>query len=108
MTWERHSNFSDAKVRYHWDDGNLTRQVQQDVEPLLDANARERNDTGGWNTNRTMKKVASIPTSLYYAWVVEWQRQGLLPEMTHRDFSRMANDLCKKRVRDGDYSGFKV
>lgn len=106
--WERHPNLPDAKVRYHWDDGHLVRQVQQDAEPLLEAIKAERSETQGWNSARTMKKVASIPASTYYDWIVEWQRKGLLPDMSHRDFSRMANELCRKRVRDSDYAGFRL
>jgi hypothetical protein len=108
LTWQAHPNLEDAKVRYHWDDGHLVRQVQQDAEPLLDANQRERNDTQGWNATRTMKKVASIPASLYYDWVVEWQMKGLLPEMWHPEFSKRANELCRQRVRDSDWSGFRL
>ncbi len=106
--WEQHPNFADARVRYHLDDGHVVRQVQQDAEPVLEANRRLSNETGGWNRDRTMKKVASVPATVFYSWVVEWQYKGLLPDMTHPEFQRMANDLCLKRVRDSDYSGFRI
>ena len=106
--WQRHSNFGDVAQRYFEQDGELYRQKVQDIEPIVDATTRERNDTGGWTANRKMRKAASIPASLYYDWIVQWQREGLLPDMSHPDFSQMANDLCLKRVRDGDYSKFRV
>lgn len=106
--WHRHSNFADVRQRYFEQDGQLIRQRVQDVEPVIDQNTRERNETGGWTAGRKMRKAASIPASLYYDWIVTWQKQGLLPDMSHPDFSEMANNLCLKRVKDGDFSKFRV
>lgn len=108
MTWHRHPNFADVVQREFWQDDMLVRQRVQDVEPIVDANTRERNETGGWAAGRKMRKAASIPASVYYDWIVQWQKEGLLPDMTHPDFSALANDLCLKRVKDGDYSKFRV
>lgn len=106
--WTAHPNHPDAKVRYFEQDGKLHRQVQQNVDAALDMNRRVSNETGGWTPNRTMRKAASIPATLYYDWIVEWQRKGLLPDMTHPEFERKCNELCLRRVRSGDYSGFSV
>lgn len=106
--WHKHANFDDVAQRYFEQDGTLYRQKVQDIEPAVDANTRERNDTGGWTAGRKMRKAASIPASLYYDWIVQWQKEGLLPDMTHPEFSTMANNLCLKRVKDGDYSKFRI
>ncbi len=106
--WQQHSNLPGVVQRYIEHDDFFVRQVQQDIEPVVDANTRERNETGGWNADRTMKKVASVPATLWYDWVAEWQRKGLLPPHSHPEFSRMANELTRKRVRDGDYGKFRV
>lgn len=106
--WHRHGNFDDVSQRYFEQDGQLYRQKVQDIEPAVDANTRERNETGGWTAGRTMRKAASIPATLYYDWIVEWQKEGLLPEMSHPDFHSLCNNLCLKRVKDGDYSKFRI
>lgn len=106
--WHQHTNFADVRQRYFEQDGQLIRQRVQDVEPVIDRNTRERNETGGWTASRSMRKAASIPASLYYEWIVQWQKEGLLPDMSHKDFSEMANNLCLKRVKDGDFSKFRV
>lgn len=106
--WTQHPNFADARVRYLENDGELVRHVQQDAAPIMDANKRLANETGGWNSSRSMKKVASVPATLWYSWIVDWQRRGLLPDMSHPQFSEMANALCVKRVKDGDWSRFSV
>lgn len=106
--WTQHPNHPDAAVRYFEQDGKLHREVRQNVDPLLDQNRRLSNETGGWTQNRTMRKAASIPATLYYAWIVEWQRKGDLPDMTHPEFEKMANALCLKRVKSGDYSRFAI
>lgn len=106
--WHRHANFGDVAQRYFEEDGRLIRQKVQDIEPVVEANKRLSNETGGWTENRKFRKAASIPASLYYDWISTWQKEGRLPDMTHPDFSEMANNLCLQRVRDGDYSKFRV
>lgn len=106
--WQKHGNFEDVAQRYIFDDDKIVRHNVQDIEPAIDANTRLRNETGGWTEGRRMRKAASIPATVYYDWIVEWQREGLLPDMTHPEFSQMANALCLKRVRDGDYSKFRI
>lgn len=109
--WHQHPNFDDVKVRYRDGIGNDTefyREKVQDIAPAIAANTIERNETGGWTRERTMRKAASIPVTIYYDWIVEWQRKGDLPDMTHPDFHSMVNRLCVQRVKDGDYSKFRV
>lgn len=108
MNWHQHGNFDDVAQRYFEQDGVLHRQKVQDIEPAIDANTRERNETGGWTRQRTMRKAASIPATVYYDWIVEWQRRGDLPDMTHPEFHTKANELCLKRVKDGDYGKFRI
>lgn len=108
--WHRHPNLPDVAVRYldGFDgDNNFARQKVQDIEPIINDNTRERNETQGWNSKRTGRKAASIPATVYYDWIAEWQKKGLL-DMKDPDFSRKANDLCLKRVRDSDYGKFRI
>jgi hypothetical protein len=107
--WRPHARFQGVKERYiNDDDYGIVRHLQQDAEPVIDAVTRERNETGGWNADRTMKKVASVPAIVYYDWVAEWQMKGMLPPHHHPEFSRMCNELVRQRVRDGDYAKFRV
>jgi len=48
---------------HHYDDatGETTLDTTQDVESILDANVDLYNDGDGWNEDRTMRRVASIP-----------------------------------------------
>lgn len=108
--WHRHPNLPDVAVRYvdgFEGDTVFAREKRQDIEPIVDANTRERLETGGWAAGRNMRKAASIPASLYYDWISEWQRQGLL-DMKDPEFSQKANDLCLKRVRDSEYGKFRI
>lgn len=108
--WHRHSNFPDIAVRYVdglANDTEFARQKVQDIEPAVNANTEERNTTGGWNKARTRRKAASIPALVYYDWIAEWTKQGLLVP-GDPEFSEKANALCLKRVRDSDYGKFKI
>jgi hypothetical protein len=105
--WHDHPSIPGVKVRYHWDDGELVRETWQDAEPGMEA-VKAARETNGWNGAKTMRKAASVPATLYYDWIVDWQRKGLLPDMHHPEFQRRANDLTLKKVRDSDYRAFKV
>lgn len=108
--WGAHPSLPGVAVRYrdgYANDDTFGREMVQDIEPGIDAATRERNETQGWNTGRTARKAASIPAIVYYDWVAEWERQGLLT-IGDPEFERKANDLCLKRVRDSDFSKFKV
>lgn len=106
----KHTGFDDIKEIHldgHHGDNEIRRVLQQDIEPIVDANTRERNETGGWNRERTMQKVGSIPATVYYDWIAEWQRQGKIA-LGDPNFSREVNRLCAARLRDSDYSKFRT
>ena len=108
--WRPHESLPGVAVRYHDGMGNDTtfaREMMQDAAPAIEANQIERNETQGWNSSRTGRKAASIPATVYYDWIAQWQREGVL-DMKDPEFERKANDLCLARVRDSDFSKFKV
>lgn len=105
----RHWQWADVGVRVFDGDGNLFhRQYTQDVEPAIDANTRVRNETNGWNADRTVRKVGSIPVTVVYDKIREWHREGRLPDRGHPMYSRVLNDLLKDMLRDRDYAKFRT
>ena len=70
-----------------------------DVDPLLDDNARLRNDgTGGWSQDRAMRRIAEIPMHVLCKWAEEWGMPGphgeefdlkLIKRMNDRDFYKL-------------------
>lgn len=62
-------SFTGVETRYHKEDGKLVVETQQDVEPYLEKNLRERND--GANAKGDFRKVASIPLVLINKWLHE-------------------------------------
>lgn len=108
--WYRHPNLPDVAVRYvdgFANDTTFARQKVQDIAPIVSQNTRERYETQGWNAGRTMRKAASIPSTVYYDWIAEWQREGKLV-LGDPEFGSKANELCLKRVRDMEYNKFRV
>ena len=108
--WHQHPNLPDVAVRYtdgFEGDTVFAREKRQDIAPIIDDNQQERNETQGWTQSRQGRKAASIPATVYYDWIAEWQRQGAL-DLKDPEFSRKANDLCLKRVRDSEYGKFKI
>lgn len=106
--WHAHPTLPGVAVRYidgFANDNTFARQKVQDIAPGIEANTIERNETRGWNAGRTGRKAASIPATLYYDWIAEWQREGKL-DMKDPEFERKANNLCLARVRDRDYNKF--
>ena len=108
--WRRHANAPDVSVRFV--DGEGTRfykqYVQHDVEPLLDHNTRVRNDTNGFLPDRSARKVGSIPVTVVWDKVREWQRMGELPPHDNPLFSPMLNEKLKELLKDRDYSKFRT
>ena len=58
-------------VSHFWvnnSDGSYTIVSQQDVQPILDENAREYTANDGYTPSREMRRVGSIPMSLLHLW----------------------------------------
>lgn len=58
---------------FHYDsDGDRTTvQTVQDVEPILENNKRLQTLNDGYNADRTMKRIASIPLVVVQQWMQE-------------------------------------
>lgn len=94
---------ADIKTIFHYDrteDRAVIERVQ-DVEPVLDYNARLRQVTDGYNKARDMKHVAEVPMVLIEKWaneagisVAEWMAD---PE----NMRRQLNDPANKFLRIG-------
>jgi hypothetical protein len=107
--WRRHDNAPDVAVRFVDADGTkFHQQYVQDIEPIVDANTRERNETGGWAIDRSKRKVGSVPVSVVWDKIREWQRRGELPPHGNPLFSSMLNQKLVEMLRDRDYAKFRT
>jgi len=53
---------------YNEENGAMTIETRQDVEPILNANKRAMNDGDGYTPSRDMKRIASIPLNIVELW----------------------------------------
>lgn len=107
--WHRHGNAPDVAMRYIDGDGKLIHtQFHQDVEPLIEENTRERNETGGWSEDRSRRKIGSIPVSIVWEKEREWEAKGLLPARTDSMYGHALNHLLVELLRDRDYEKFRT
>ena len=89
--------------RYIEGDGaEFHRERVQDVEPILARNRRVANETDG-RTKGGSRVLGSIPNVVYYDWIAEWQRQGLIDPNSPGGM-RPVNDLIKAKLRDSEWS----
>ena len=104
--WRRHPTMPDVAERYvdgFANDIEFYRQKVQDVAPIIDRNRRIRNETNG-RTREGGRYLGSIPATVYYEWIIEWQRKGLIGPGN----MDAVNDLLKQKLRDSDYSKFRA
>lgn len=102
--WEAHPNLDGVAQRYFEGEGaTFHRQKVQDVEPILKRNAAMATEDG-FSEDRRIRRVASIPATVFYDWIAEWQREGKLAPGHMDDL----NDLIRKRLRDSDFSKFRT
>ncbi|MFD1326753.1 hypothetical protein [Mycoplana ramosa] len=66
----------------------------QKVQAIIDANAQEAAEFNQTGSHGNLVKVASIPTSLYFA----WQREGITEDP----------NAMKKRLNNGDLAKFRT
>ena len=104
--WRPHSALPGVAERYidgFANDDTFHRQKVQDVAPILDYNARIRGTSNG-KTAGGGRHVGRIPSTVYYDWIAEWEREGLIGPGNMGGL----NDLLLARLRDGDYSKFRT
>ena len=101
--WHRHSNLPDVAQRYHFDGESMVREKVQDIAPIVDGNAAIRNDLNG-RTSGGGQLVGRVPASVFYAWVVQWQREGKCAP----GHMGNVNDLMIEKLRDSDFSKFRT
>lgn len=107
--WRRHGQAPDVAVRFVDGDGTLFhQQYVQDIAPAIDENTRIRNETNGWSADRSKRKVGSIPVSIVWDKVREWQARGELPPRDNPLFGHMLNEKLKDLLRDRDYAKFRT
>jgi hypothetical protein len=78
------------------DDGSHTFAASQDVEGVLEANKAARNTNDGYNKDRTMRRVASIPVVVQLAWLNEDPPLDI--------YNPEHSDRLAKRLNDPDWS----
>lgn len=88
-----------AVTLYHYDhaDDTFAYETIEDVQPLLDANRREHNDTTDHGWKGDIHRVASLPLSIWF----KLKKEGILDDQ--RAFKRWLNDPenAAFRVRPG-------
>lgn len=52
-------------TQFDYQDGNLMFRHCEEVTPVLDQNKAEQNDGDGYTKDRTMRKIASLPMTVY-------------------------------------------
>lgn len=82
-----------------WDeaDQRAAIQVTADVEPVIDANKAAGD---GWSPSREWRKVASIPTAVYYEWLAKYGVDPLAKENSAL-LQRLLNDPDNAYLRVG-------
>jgi len=107
--WRVHEQGPDIRTRFVDGDGTkFHRQFVQDVQPAIDENARVRNETNGWSADRSKRKVGSLPVTIVWDKIREWERQGLLPAPGSPEYGHTLNRLLVNLLRDRDYSKFRT
>lgn len=80
---------SGERELFHADGDKFTIQTQADVEPILEANKRERNSGhDGFSPSREMKKLASVPNAVIALWK---ERYGV--DVFNRDHTQAVRRL---------------
>lgn len=103
--WEWHPTLPGVVQKFHEgfdSETTFVRQKVQDIAPIIDANTETRNNGNG-RTSGGGRKIGSIPATLYYDWVAEWERKGLIGPGNMEPL----NGLLIARLRDRDYSKFR-
>jgi len=104
--WKPHSALNGVYERYvdgFANDTEFHRQKVQDVAPIIDFNTRVRNETNG-ATQGGGRHVGRIPATVYYDWVAEWTKKGLVGPGNMSGL----NDLLVARLRDADFAKFRT
>ena len=104
--WHWHPTLPGVRQRYidgFANDTQFHRQTVQDVEPILDRNKALQSEDG-FDADRSMRRVASIPATVYYDWLEEWRNSG---QLAIGDVGR-ERELIKARLRNPDFKNFRT
>src|ERR1700744_4217502 len=85
------SNPEEKKLKlFHFDHttGGFAIETIQDVEDVIEANKAEYNDADNQRWEGDMRKVGSIPLTIYY----ELKAKGWLPEQDQKAFLKWMHD----------------
>jgi len=90
-----------TEVKMKVEDGVLYYYKEQDVEPILERNARKRGEDTGWTGE--FYEVAEVPEVVILEWLKEWG-------VTWREFvcDPMVKARCLKRLNDPQYIKFRT
>lgn len=108
--WHRHHQWGDVAQRIVDDEGyTFHRQFVQNVEPIIDANTRIRNEANGRvaASETGARKVGSIPVTIVYDKIRKWHAEGRL-DRADPGYSMRLNELLKNMLRDRDYAKFRT
>lgn len=102
--WRPHSTLPGVVERYlHGEGTAFHRQKVQDVAPIIKRNRAIANDLDG-RTPGGGRQVGEVPATVFYDWIAEWTRQGLIGPGN----MDAVNSLLKAKLRDGDFSKFRT
>lgn len=106
--WHKHYQWDDVVLRRLDGDGyQWHTQYRQDVEPCIDHNTKVRNETNGWLPDRSARKVGSIPVTVVYDKIREWERTGEL-KRGEAGYGMRLNQKLKELLKDRDYAKFRT
>lgn len=95
------ANLIDTRLHYDHGADRLVIERVQDVEPILDNNARLRQISDGYNKARDMKHVAEVPMVLVEKWAAEDGISVAAWMMDPENMRRRLNDPANKFLRIG-------
>ena len=104
--WKPGAQIGTIERYFEGEGSKFYRERVQDVAPILDRHRRVANATDG-KTEGGGRFIGSIPNVVYYDWIAEWQRQGLIDPNTPGGM-RPVNDLIRAKLRDSDFSKLRA
>ena len=93
--------FTGVETTFHVDgDGNTVFQERADLTPVIEANTVERNHGNPWNSDKTMRKVATIPLAFLshlratkgLDWWNEEHRAAIMALLNSSDYAAFRTD----------------
>lgn len=94
---DQHSGWVEY-LRYDETEDKFAIELVSDVEPILEANKREANDTGGYGSTREWRHIANIPLIVIEIWKKQY---GVDPTKRGHEalLRRLLNDPDNRLLR---------